>query len=78
VWGEDGGGRIIAANIHDGYKKWDFLKKIITKVDIELKNRCPLPLTKGMIYLAIAFSKIIGVCVAEALEDAIELDPVVK
>jgi hypothetical protein len=61
-WGVNG--RIIAGSILDGYELWSVLKKIIEMVDKELGINGPIPDIFSMIYMAVACSKIIGVCVA--------------
>jgi hypothetical protein len=66
-------GRIIAAHSLDGHQKWARLKEILTMVDTELGIFDPMPNSRSMIYLAIARSKIIGVCVAQPLKEAYKL-----
>jgi hypothetical protein len=69
-------GCIITARFIDGYKIWKRLQEILTFVDIKLGIHDPVPpkLKSGcVVYLAIARSKIIGVCVAEPLKAKMSL-----
>jgi hypothetical protein len=67
------GDRIVTACFIDGYKTWKRLQEILTFVDIQCGIDYPVPpkLKYGsVVYLAIATTKIIGVCVAEPLKAA--------